>query len=109
MAGMVDRLPPAGSAGLVPMMVAPDQYDARCGDHDSSDEHAHAHRIVMAGSDSARAVGARTDRHDKNGASEEIPDRKLPEIHRQDARYDRRSHENGSAPPSPVRLFAFGD
>src|SRR5215470_5852452 len=109
MDGLVDRLPHAGSAGLVPMMVAPDQYDAGSGDHDSSDEHAQAQRVVMAGSDSARAVGARTNRHDENGASEKIPERELPEIHRQDARYDRGRHENGGTPPPPVRLFAFGD
>ena len=65
MDGTVDRLPHAGSAGLMPLLVAPDQYDASDGDHDSSDEHDQAHRIVMAGSDSARAVGARTDRHDE--------------------------------------------
>src|SRR5690242_6157997 len=105
MAGTVDRLPLAGSAGLVPLMVAPDQYDAGGSDHDASDEHAQTDRVVMAGSDPARAVGARTDRHDENGASEKIPDRELAEIHRQDARYDRGRHENRGPPPPPVRLF----
>src|SRR5437763_17102091 len=109
MDGVVARLPGAGPAGLVPLTVAADHEDTGGGDRDSSDEHAHAHRVVMAGSDFARAVSARTDRHDENGAGEKIPDRELAEIHRQNARYDRGCHENGCTPPPPVYLFTPGD